>query len=70
MTHPQDLSLRQQADAIRRGDLSAREILEATLSRLKERDNDINSTPVVFDELSQAQISQAPADHCSAFPSP
>ena len=61
MTHPQDLSLRQQADAIRHGDISAREMLDATLLRLKERDNDINSTPVVFDELSQAQISQAPA---------
>jgi Asp-tRNA(Asn)/Glu-tRNA(Gln) amidotransferase A subunit family amidase len=61
MTHPQDLSLRQQADAVRRGELSARELLDATLERLKERDASINSTPVIFDELSQVQISQAPA---------
>ncbi|MFZ1062844.1 MAG: amidase [Acidimicrobiales bacterium] len=61
MTHPQDLSLRQQAGAIRHGDLSAKDLLEATLARLRERDPSINSTPVLFDELSQAQISQAPA---------
>ncbi|MGA2432587.1 MAG: amidase [Acidimicrobiales bacterium] len=61
MTHPQDLSLRQQAEAIRHGDLSAKELLEATLERLRSRDSSINSTPVIFDELSQVQISQAPA---------
>jgi len=61
MTHPQDLSLRQQAEAIRHGDLSAKELLEATLERLRSRDASINSTPVIFDELSQVQISQAPA---------
>jgi len=61
MTHPQDLTLRQQSEAIRRGDLSAKELLEATLERLRHRDPAINSTPVVFDELSQVQISQAPA---------
>ena len=61
MTHPQDLTLRQQADAIRHGELSAKELLEATLERIGERDASINSTPVVFNELSQVQISQAPA---------
>jgi len=49
------------ADAIRHGELSAKELLEATLERIDERDASINSTPVVFNELSQVQISQAPA---------
>jgi Asp-tRNA(Asn)/Glu-tRNA(Gln) amidotransferase A subunit family amidase len=61
MTHPQDLSLRQQADAVRRGELSARELLEATIQRIHERDKEINSTPVIFDEQGLSQISQAPA---------
>jgi Asp-tRNA(Asn)/Glu-tRNA(Gln) amidotransferase A subunit family amidase len=61
MNHPQDLTLRQQADAVRRGDVSAKELLDATLERLRERDPAINATPVLFDELSQVQISQAPA---------
>jgi len=61
MSHPQDLSLREQADAVRHGNISAKELLDATLDRLRERDPSLNSTPVVFDELSQVQISQAPA---------
>jgi Asp-tRNA(Asn)/Glu-tRNA(Gln) amidotransferase A subunit family amidase len=61
MSHPQDLSLREQADAVRHGHISAKELLDATLERLSERDSSTNATPVVFDELSQVQISQAPA---------
>ena len=61
MSHPQDLTLRQQAEAVRRGEISAKELLDATLERLRERDPSVNSTPVLFDELSQVQISQAPA---------
>ena len=36
--HPQDLSLREQARAIAAGELDATELLEATLSRIEERD--------------------------------
>jgi Asp-tRNA(Asn)/Glu-tRNA(Gln) amidotransferase A subunit family amidase len=61
MSHPQDLTLRQQAEAVRRGEISAKELLDATLERLRDRDPSVNSTPVLFDELSQVQISQAPA---------
>ena len=68
MSHPQDWSLRQQAEAVRRGDLSAKELLELTLARLVERDPAINSTPVVFDEMSHEQLAQAPAGPLHGVP--
>ena len=60
MSHPQDLSLCEQATAISRGDLNARELLSATLSRIGERDATINSTPVVFENESRAMLDDAP----------
>jgi Asp-tRNA(Asn)/Glu-tRNA(Gln) amidotransferase A subunit family amidase len=41
--HPQDLSLCEQARAIAAGQLDATELLEATLARIEERDDPLNS---------------------------
>jgi Asp-tRNA(Asn)/Glu-tRNA(Gln) amidotransferase A subunit family amidase len=60
VTHPQDLTLREQAAAVRRGDLDAAELLAVTLSRIGKRDHELNSTPVVFAGSSQAMLADAP----------
>ena len=60
MTHPQDLTLREQAAAVRRGDLDASELLAVTLARIGERDQELNSTPVVFADSSRAMLADAP----------
>jgi Asp-tRNA(Asn)/Glu-tRNA(Gln) amidotransferase A subunit family amidase len=58
--HPQDLSLREQAGAIHSGELEASDVLDATLSRLAERDRVLNSTPVVFEDESRKMLASAP----------
>lgn len=60
MTHPQDLGLREQAAAIRSGEIKAGELLDATLSRLAERDRALNSTPVVFADEAREMMAAAP----------
>ena len=60
MTHPQDLSLVEQASAIRCGNLDADELLENTLERIAERDRVINSTPVTFEAASRKMLDAAP----------
>ena len=60
MSHPQDLSLHEQAAAIARGDLDPTELISTTLLRIVERDGPINSTPVVFEEESMAMLHDAP----------
>ena len=60
MTHPQDLGLTAQAEAIRTGDLDASELLDATLDRLRERDGALNSTPVVFEDDARRMLDAAP----------
>lgn len=68
MSHPQDWTLRQQADAVRRGELSARELLDVTIARIIERDPPINSTPVIFEEVSRELLAQAPAGPLHGVP--
>ena len=58
--HPQDLGLREQAVAIRSGDIKPSELLDATLARLAERDAALNSTPVVFADEAHAMLAAAP----------
>ena len=60
MTHPQDLSLVEQAEAIARGELDATTLLTSTLTRIAERDESINSTPIVFEEQSRRMLADAP----------
>ncbi len=68
MTHPQDWTLRAQAEAVRKGDLSAKELLESTLERLKARDAALNSTPVIFEEESRTALHDAPAGPLHGVP--
>ena len=59
-THPQDLSLCEQAQAIAAGELDATELLEATLSRLEERDAALNSIVDTSAADSARMLSEAP----------
>jgi Asp-tRNA(Asn)/Glu-tRNA(Gln) amidotransferase A subunit family amidase len=59
-SHPQDLSLRDQAAALSRGDLSARELLDATLARIAERNPALNAVVDTFPERSAAMAADAP----------
>jgi len=58
--HPQDLGLRAQADAIAAGDLDPRELLQATLERIAERDGPLNSIVATFPEESERMLAAAP----------
>jgi aspartyl-tRNA(Asn)/glutamyl-tRNA(Gln) amidotransferase subunit A len=58
--HPQDLSLHEQARAIATGELDATELLEATLSRIDERDSDLNSIVDRSASDSARMLSEAP----------
>ena len=58
--HPQDLSLREQARAIAAGELDATELLEATLSRIEERDGPVNSIVDTFASESARMLNEAP----------
>jgi Asp-tRNA(Asn)/Glu-tRNA(Gln) amidotransferase A subunit family amidase len=58
--HPQDLSLRAQAEAIRVGELDATELLEETLARIEERDPALNSVVDRFAAESAQMLAEAP----------
>ena len=58
--HPQDLTLREQARAIAAGELDATELLDATLSRIEERDGPVNSIVDTFASESARMLSEAP----------
>ena len=60
MSHPQDLSLRQQAAAVSSGDLDAAELLDATFARIEERDGALNSVVVRFPDEAPRMLSEAP----------
>lgn len=60
MSHPQDLPLRDQAAAVRSGELDPGELLEATLARIEERNGDLNAVVATFPEESRRMIEQAP----------
>ena len=60
MSHLQDLSLVEQAAAIRRGDLDPAELLDATLSRITTRDPYLNSVVDTFPERSKEMLASNP----------
>ncbi|HKP92191.1 MAG TPA: amidase [Thermoleophilaceae bacterium] len=60
MTHPQDLSLREQAAAIASGELEPAELLDATLARIEERDGELNSVVATFPDGSREMLASAP----------
>jgi aspartyl-tRNA(Asn)/glutamyl-tRNA(Gln) amidotransferase subunit A len=66
--HPQDLSLREQAAAVAAGDLSASELLEATLTRIEDRDGTLNSIADVFAPESAQMLSEAPSGPLHGVP--
>jgi Asp-tRNA(Asn)/Glu-tRNA(Gln) amidotransferase A subunit family amidase len=60
MSHPQDLSLREQAAGISAGDLDAAELLRATLERVDERNGPLNAVVATFPEDSERMLAEAP----------
>lgn len=68
MTHPQDLSLREQAAAVASGELDAGELLEATLARIEERDGELNSVVATFPEGSREMLASAPSGPLQGVP--
>lgn len=60
MSHPQDLGLRAQAAAITSGALEPAGLLDATIERLKARDGELNSTPVVCESEARQMLASAP----------
>ena len=60
MSHPQDLSLRDQAAAVASGELDAEELLRATFARIEERDGALNSVVVRFPEEARQMLADAP----------
>jgi len=67
-SHPQDLSLRDQAAAIASGELSATELLDATLVRIEERNPTYNAIAAIFPDESRAMLSAAPSGPLSGVP--
>ena len=62
MSHPQDLSLREQVAAVASGALDAGELLQATFERIDERDGPLNSVVVRFpDEAQRCSRTHRPA---------
>lgn len=60
MTHPQDLSLREQAALIAAGDLDPAEALRQTLARFGERNGPLNAIVATFPEESERMLAEAP----------
>jgi Asp-tRNA(Asn)/Glu-tRNA(Gln) amidotransferase A subunit family amidase len=58
--HPQDLSLREQANAIAAGELDPGDLLDATLERIAERDPELNSIAATFPDDSRSMLDEAP----------
>lgn len=60
MSHPQDLPLREQAAQIASGELSASEMLKATLQRIDERNGALNAVVATFPAESERMLASAP----------
>jgi len=67
-SHPQDLSLRDQAAAVASGQVSASELLDATLARIEERNPTYNALAATFPDESRAMLSQARPGPLSGVP--
>ena len=68
MSHPQDLPLREQARALRTGELDAHELLEQTLARIDERNEHLRAVIATFPEQSRAMLDGAPAGQLQGVP--
>src|SRR5436190_8232711 len=58
--HPQDLSLREQASAVAGGELDPAELLDATLTRIAERNGPLNAFIAPSPADSRAMLAAAP----------
>lgn len=68
MSHPQDLSLRDQAAGVAGGGLDPGELLSATLERIDERDGPLNSIVDSFPEESERMLGAAPTGPLHGVP--
>jgi Asp-tRNA(Asn)/Glu-tRNA(Gln) amidotransferase A subunit family amidase len=68
MTHPQDLSLREQARLVAGGELDSLELLHATLARIEERSGPLRAVVVTFPEESRAMLAAAPPGRLHGVP--
>jgi aspartyl-tRNA(Asn)/glutamyl-tRNA(Gln) amidotransferase subunit A len=60
MSHPQDLTLAEQAGALASGELDATELLETTLERIEQRNAPLNAVVATFPEQSERMLTEAP----------
>jgi Asp-tRNA(Asn)/Glu-tRNA(Gln) amidotransferase A subunit family amidase len=60
VSHPQDLSLREQAAAVAAGGLDPAELLDVTLARIDERDSELNAIVDRFPDESRRMLAAAP----------
>jgi Asp-tRNA(Asn)/Glu-tRNA(Gln) amidotransferase A subunit family amidase len=68
MSHPQDLSLRDQAAVIASGELDAGELLRATLERIEERNGPLNAVIATFPDDSEQMLAEAPQGRLHGVP--
>ena len=68
MSHPQDLSLREQVGAVSSGALDPAELLDATFARIEERDTALNSVVVKFPEEARRMLAEAPPGPLHGIP--
>ncbi len=66
--HPQDLPLREQARALASGELSAGELLDATLVRIEARNPALNAIAATFPDESRAMVAAAPEGPLAGVP--
>lgn len=66
--HPQDLPLRAQAALVASGELDPAALLQATLDRIAERDEGLNSVVATFPDESERMLAQAPAGPLHGVP--
>lgn len=68
MSHPQDLGLAAQARAVAHGELTASDLLEATLERIEERNPQLNAIIATFPERSREMLAAAPGGPLHGVP--
>ena len=68
MSEPLDLTLREQAAAIAAGEVDPRELLEAALGRIAERNPALNAVVETFPERSREMLEAAPAGPLHGVP--
>lgn len=68
MTHPQDLSLRDQASGIASGELDAAAVIQATLERIEERNSALNAIVATFPAETEQMLAEAPEGKLHGVP--